>query len=237
MSAPSLVMFDETQKRQLVKDLAAAVSTQAEVANRTWLALITVAVVALIPHDSSKDISLPFNLGGVSPSWFHGVVFSLLAVLAIAFASAHSQQVRAQQLAHDVIDKLGSLLGPNCAIHPRDYFDMERKPSLNRIASLAQSLRGKYQFFTTAAGLPNWLRRVTVLFYGLWKLVGFVIYFVFPVVALWRAHQDFSDYGILRAYNLFFTAIALFALGQVLLLDLKYAFKIFNKLLKPNISS
>jgi hypothetical protein len=233
MSAPTPAITDEKERRDLVKDLADAVSTQAEVANRTWLALITVAIFALIPHVSSKDISLPFSLGEVSPSWFQGVVFSLLVVLAIAFASAHSQQVRAQQLAQSVINSLGSTLGPMCGIHPRDYFDMLRKPSLNRIASLAQSLRGKYQFFTTAAGLPNWQQRMTVALYGLWKIIGIAIYFVFPVIALWQAHINFSATGLLHLYNLFFTAVAILALGQVLVLDFRYAISIFKHLLEP----
>jgi hypothetical protein len=232
MSASAPAITNEKERRDLVKDLADAVSTQAEVANRTWLALITVAIFALIPHVSSRDISLPFSLGEVSPSWFQGVVFSLLVVLAIAFASAHSQQVRAQQLAHSVITSLGSILGPMCDIHPRDYFDMLRKPSLNRIASLAQSLRGKYQFFTTATGLPIWWLRITVAFYALWKIIGMAIYFVFPIVALWQAHRNFSATGLLHAYNLFFTSIAVFALGQVMSLDFRYAISICKHLLK-----
>ena len=232
MSAPDVAINYEKDRRDLVKDLADAVSTQAEVANRTWLALITVAIFALIPHVSLKDISLPFSLGDVSPSWFQGVVFSLLVVLAIAFASAHSQQVRAQQLAQAVISSLGSTLGPMCDIHPRDYFDMLRKPSLSRIASLAQSLRGKYQFFTTATGLPVWWLRLTVAFYALWKIIVMAIYFVFPIVALLQAHRNFSGTGLLHACNLFFTWVAVFALGQVMLQDLYYAVTICKHLLK-----
>jgi succinate dehydrogenase/fumarate reductase cytochrome b subunit len=110
---------------------------------------------------------------------------------------------------------------------------MQRKPSLIHIASLAQSLRGKYQFFTTAPGLPIWRKKITVLLYVLWKIIGFVIYFVFPVVALWQAHRDFAASGLLQACNLFFTWIAILALGQVLLLDFLYAITIFKQLLEP----
>jgi hypothetical protein len=231
MSASAPVITDEKGRRELVKDLAEAVSTQAEVANRTWLALITVAMVAIIHHplkDTLKDIPLPFGLEGVSPFWFHGVVLSFLVVLAIAFAAAHSHQVRAQKLAHDIITSLGPALGPVCAVHPRDYFDMYRKPSLIRIASLAQSLRGKYQFFTTAAGLPNWRRQITVWLYWLWKIIGLGIYFVVPIVALCLAHRDFSapPCSLLNAFNLLFTIVAVCALGQVLWQDFVYAIEI-----------
>jgi hypothetical protein len=231
MSAPAPAVSDEKDRRDLVKDLADGVSTQAEVANRTWLALVSVAIVALIPH--STGLPLPFSLGEVPQAWFHGVVFSFLVVLAIAFASAHSQQVRAQKLAQLVIGSLKPTLGPVCAIHPRDYFDMQRKPSLIHIASLAQSLRGKYQFYTTATGLPIWRKKITVLLYGLWKLIGFVIYFVFPAIALWQAHRDFSASGLLQVCNVFFTWVAILALGQVLLLDFLYAITIFKQLLEP----
>jgi hypothetical protein len=232
MSASAPALTDEKGQRDLVKDLADAVSTQAEVANRTWLALISVAVVALIPR--SKDVTLPFSLGEVPQPWFHGVVFSFLVVLAIAFASAHSQQVRAQKLAQLVIGSLSPILGPVCGIHPRDYFDMQRKASLIHIASLAQSLRGKYQFYTTATGLPIWRKKITVFFYGLWKIVGFVIYFLFPIVALWQAHRNFATSGLLQLCNVFFTWAAILALGQVLLLDVLYAITIFKQLLEPN---
>jgi hypothetical protein len=231
MSTPAPAITNEKERRELVKDFANAVSTQADVANRTWLALMSVAIVAMIPH--ANGVTLPFSLGEVPPSWFHGVVFSFLAVLAIAFASAHSQQVRAQTLAHKVIDSLGPILGPDCAIHPRDYFDMQRKPSLIHIASLAQSLRGEHQFFTTAAGIPIWRKKITVVLYGLWKVIGFLIYFVFPVLALWQAHREFSASGLLHAYNLFFTSAAVLALGQVFLLDFLQAISIVKHLLHP----
>jgi hypothetical protein len=231
MSTSTPALSNEKDQRDLIKDVADGVSTQAEVANRTWLALISVAIVALVPH--STGISLPFSLGEVPQSWFHGVVFSFLVVLSIAFASAHSQQVRAQKLAQLVIGSLGPTLGPVCAIHPRDYFDMQRKASLIHIASLAQSLRGKYQFYTTATGLPTWRKKITVFLYGLWKIVGFVIYFLFPIVALWQAHRDFSASGLLQLCNVLFTWVAILALGQVSLLDFLYAITFFKQLLEP----
>src|SRR5579872_176477 len=85
----------------LAKELASAVSTQAQVANRMWLALITVSLFAVLPHVPTKDgyLFLPFGLGEVNAIWFHTVVYSILLILAIAFSSAHAQQMRAQSLA------------------------------------------------------------------------------------------------------------------------------------------
>ena len=232
MSAAAPTGMDDKEQRGLVKELAEAVSTQAKVANRTWLALMTVSLYALIPHTPTDkgNISLPFNLGDVPLLWFSGLVFSFLVVLAIAFASAHSQQVRAQKLAHSVIDSLGESLGPRAAVHPREYFDMLREPSLNRIASLAQSLRGQHQFFVSRSALPNWLRLLTVIYYGLLKVIAFIIYFLLPVWALWQAHKTFSVSGLLHIYNLTATWVAGFALLQVLWLDILYAAKILKYL-------
>jgi hypothetical protein len=237
MAAATSLVIDEKTSRDLVKELAEAVSTQAQVTNRTWLALITVALFALVPRASTTggNISLPFNLGDVSPIWFHGLVLSLLAILSVAFASAHSQQVRAQKLAHSFIDSLVASDTVSGLIHPRDYFDMMRKPSLNRIASLAQSLRGKYQFFSSNQRLPRWLQLLTVIYYGLLKVMSFVVYFLLPLWALWQAYRSFPASGPLRVAAMVGVSIAGIALAQVLLLDLAYASNIL-KLLSKRIS-
>jgi hypothetical protein len=222
---------DEKGWRDLVKELAGAVSTQAEVANRMWLGLITVALFALIPHvPTNGTVALPFSLGDVSPVWFHGIVFSILVVLAVSFASAHTQQVRAQKLAHKVIDSLVNGTAANDLIHPREYFDMWRMPSLNRVASLPQALRGKYQFFVTSERLPTWLRLVTVTYYGLLKLVSWAVYFLLPIWALWHALANVSPSGPLRWYAAIGAFVAGGALLQVLLLDLAYAITILRHL-------
>jgi len=235
MSAPATAIADEKAQRELVKDLAEAVSTQAQVANRAWLALITVSLFALIPHALTRDgnIALPFNLGDVPPFWFNGLVFAFLAVLAVAFASAHSQQVRAQKKAHSVIDSLTVGTSSNNVMHLRDYFDMHRKPSLNRVASLAQALRGRYQFFDTNGTLPGWLRFLTLIYYILLKALSFSVYFGLPVVALWQAHRHFSPPGLLHICNIIGTLVAGASLGQVLSLDAIYAVRILKYLWKP----
>lgn len=235
MSTPAPAIADEKAERTLVKDLAEAVSTQAQVANRTWLALTTVSLFELIPHTLTDkgNISLPFNLGEVPPFWFYGLVFTFLVVLAVAFASAHSQQVRAQKKAQSIIDSLSSHPSSGKIIHPRDYFDMHRKPSLNRVASLAQALRGKHQFFDTNERLPSWLRFGTLIYYGLLKFLSLSIYFGLPIVALWQAHRHFSPPGFLGVCSITGTLVAGAALLQALSLDLAYAVRIFKYLWEP----
>jgi hypothetical protein len=138
--------------------------------------------------------------------------------------------MRAQKLAHSVIDEQGTIVSKSCAIHPRDYFDMLCKPSLNRVASLAQSLRGKHRFFSNKHELPKWQGTMTVIYYGLLKLISFVIYFLIPIFALWHAHQNFVTSGFLYGYNFAGTAIGEFALLQVLWLDLVCAVGIMRHL-------
>ena len=232
--ASTALHADDKEKREIVKDLAEAVSTQSEAANRTWLALITVALFALIPHTSLTSITLPFSLGEVPPAWFHGFAFTFLWALAVAFAATHSQQVRAQKLAQNVIDSLGQSLGPNCNIHPREYFDMCRKASLIHVASLAQSLRGKYQFYLAKNECPRWLSATTVALYAVWKLIAFGIYFVVPFWALLDSHKNFSGVGLLHTYNVVGTWAGCLALIQVLILDAFYAGTIFAHLWRPS---
>ena len=90
-------MTQEGDDRGIVKELAAAVSTQAQVSNRIWLALMTVVVVAVLPRVSQVDggrkgVPLPLGLGDVDPVWFDALSFALLVILTIAFAAAHASK-------------------------------------------------------------------------------------------------------------------------------------------------
>lgn len=227
---PSIAV--EKEQRDLVKELATAVSTQAEVANRMWLALITVAILALMPHVPTKSgtVNLPFNLGEASPLWFSWILFSILVGLAIAFAAAHAQQIRAHQLAQSVIARTPAALTIGI-LHPRDYFDMLRKPSVTRVASLAQVLRGRYQFYSSNKGLPSWLRRITTFYYMLLKLVSMIIYFCLPICALVFAWNRVSATGApLWWCKTTGLTVAALALGEVFVFDVIYAFAILKVL-------
>jgi len=172
-------------RASVVKELAGAVSAQAQVSNRSWIALITVAVIASLPRRQPAEMTLPFSLGTIDPNWFHFVMFALLVVLTIGFASAHAQQVRAQRLAQSALKNLGedSVLG--VGIHPRDFFDALRLPSVNRVAPLAQLFKGLDAFFGSPATVPKWRLRASAAYYLLLKAASWLVYFGFPAVALW----------------------------------------------------
>lgn len=232
MASGSSFVTDEKARRALIKDLAGAVSRQARVANNTWIALTTVALFAIVPHAPNRDgnLTLPFNLGEVAQTWFHGLVFSILVVLAIAFAAAHIQQVRSQKLAQKLIDSMLEKGASADLLYPREYFDMWRMPSLIRVAPLAQALRGRYQFYADSEGLPTWLRLATVTYYGSLKLVSWVVYFLLPMWALWHARANVSFSIAVRWYAVIGTCVAGFALLEVLWFDIEYSIESFRHL-------
>lgn len=200
--------------------------------NRTWLALMTVALVGILPRLPRNDgnVSLPFNLGEVAPVWFHSVVFSILVVLTITFATAHIQQVRAQKLAHSVLDSMVSPALSQGDIHPRELFDMCRLPTFTRVAPLPQSLRGKYQFFAGSRACPPWLRLLSVVYYAMLKLVSFVVYFGLPGWALFRAYCNASLATGLHFVFAIGGCLAGATLLQVAVIDARYAANILSYL-------
>lgn len=174
-----------SEQTTLIKDLASAASTQAQVANRLWLTLITVAMFALYhkvdPNPADEEISLFSGWLMIQPADLYPVLFLVLIVLSIAFASAHAQQVRAQKLARRQIKHLRS---HENGASPAELFDMLCQPSVIRIAPLAQSLRWKYQFHDTAGGCPEWLWYTSGAYYAALKFSAIAIYFLLPLWAL-----------------------------------------------------
>jgi len=199
---------------------------QAKIANRAWLSLITVGLFAVLPHAPTQNgnVSLPWNIGEVEPIWFHTVAFLLLVVLTIFFAVAHAQQIRAQKLAQSTIDSL--IQGTDSdVLNPRDLFDMLRLPSLNRVAPVAQLVKGKYQFHSTANDCPGWLRFVSISYYAAVKLVSFIVFFCLPIGALWRAYAMVSVTGWLRIAVIVSGWVAAGTLIHVLLTEGLYAIR------------
>jgi hypothetical protein len=231
-------MTQESGDRGIVNELAAAVSTQAQVSNRIWLALMTVVVVAVLPRVSPvdggrKEVSLPLGLGGVDPVWFDALSFALLVILTIAFAAAHAQQTRAQTLAQRRVDSLAGDWDANAKghpgeIHPRELFDMLRLPSVNRVAPLAQSLRRPYQFYATTDRCPGWLRIMSTTYYGLVKLTSLIVYLGLPA---WAHCDVYSRLTLNRAASLIAALggiLALLTLVQMLLTDAWYSLKVLR---------
>jgi hypothetical protein len=210
----------------LVKELASAASTQTQVSNRSWLALIAVSVIAVLPRVQGSEFTLPLGLGPVSASWFHFVMFSLLVVLSIAFAAAHAQQVRAQRLANYALTELGDQPLNELKIHPRDLFDALRIPSVNRIAPIAQLLQGMDAFYGSETRPPNWRRRTSVVYYLALKTASWLVYFGFPLLALWLSFsripwQDWRYWGLFLA-----GAVATVPVVHVFVVDAAYVIQV-----------
>ncbi len=211
-------MTKENDGVERAKTLADAVSAQAQFANRTWFAMMTVAVFAVLPRDvgAGNTVSLPFSLGSVPISSFYAVVYPLMVILVIAFSSAYAQQITAQVTAQDILDDLAH--EPSSHIKPRTWFDMWRSPTLNRIAPLAMSLR---QIFP--ARTSNKVKIIVVRsYYIVLRTVGLSTYFVFPLLALWYIYV-FKLGVITRRVFLFGALLATWALIQVVILDVRYA--------------
>ncbi|HXP81175.1 MAG TPA: hypothetical protein VN976_14815 [Verrucomicrobiae bacterium] len=216
---------------QQIKDLAAAVSTQAQVSNRIWLGLVTVAVISLLPQaPNTSSVPLPFGLSSVPAAWFYLVLFGLLIVLTIAFASADTQQVRARKLAFRFIDSI-----PNHAefagMHPQELFDMFRLPCFNRVAPLAQSIRGKFEFYSGKASCPTYRVVASAFYYALLKLISMAVYFGVPAFALLRTYEkiqnvSFTSKIMVRGSGV----VAAVTLFQVFLSDLLYSIKVLRKI-------
>ncbi len=187
--------------------------------------------VRCITSSAANDgtISLPWNIGDVSPAWFHTIAFFILAVLAIFFAAAHAQQIRAQILAQEVIELLINQ-GPSEVVHPRELFDMLRTPSLSRVAPLAQLLRGKYQFYSSSGDCPTWLRLLSVGYYASLKLVSYIVFFLLPVWALWRAYIVAVFPGWWRVPFIASVLVAETSLLQVFVIDGRQMIKVFRRL-------
>ncbi len=224
----------EIEDAQTIKELAAAVSLQAQVSNRVWLGLLTVAVITLLPRvpkaGPPNELDLPFGLGQVDASWFYVILFLMLVVLTIAFSAAHAQQVRAQKLAQSFVDSMAGRSPEVAGMHPRELFDMLRLPSVNRVAPLAQSIRGPYQFYHNAMNCPAWLRKASTIYYVLLKLVSMAVYFGLPAFALWQAYTKTQAVGLrwlVAPWIILATAIVAAAtLLQVVVEDLRYSMEI-----------
>lgn len=210
-------MADGDKVTQQIKDLAGAASTQAHLSNRIWTGLATVAVISLLPQTPvSADVSVP-GLGKVPITWFHLVVFALLIVLAIAFASAHAQHVRAQDFAHQFIKSLPSGL-EHAGMHSRALFDMLSIPGVNRVSPLAMLFKGKYP---TRQACPICRALLACGWYILLKMIGVVVYFGVPAFALVYNYKRIDEGSrIWRVVIDFCGSVALLSLLQVLVIDL-----------------
>jgi hypothetical protein len=182
----------------LVKDLASAASDSVEVQNRYWIAVAVTSLFALVPQPisgASAGLTLPFGLPLVDASWFALLAVLVLGALIIAFAAAQARAVRIARLAYQILEtewNQGELIAGHDV---RDVFDALRKPSLGQVASLAQVLKGRHQFFVENSNSPAWRRYLSASAYLFYKLPSLVVWIGLPALALYYSAMRFLIAG------------------------------------------
>ena len=206
--------------RKRVKELADAVSTQAQISNRAWFATMVVAAYAILPHVGG-NIKLPFGIGEVSRTVFYSVIYPLLIILIIAFSAAHAQQLNAQSLAQRTLDRFGD--AETDGIKLRTWFDLWRKPSLNRVAPLVQSMRVELTHLGAKWKKRSRVRGIVMVCYWVLKVIALLVYFVLPGVSLWYAYNKVPFVGTLRWVFAGLGTIASLALLLGVVAEIRYA--------------
>jgi hypothetical protein len=212
--------------RDEIREHIAAVSTQAQLANRFWLGLMTIVVIVLLPKPTNLEFSIGFGKVSLADAAsFYLFLFLMLIVLTIGFSAAYAQNMRTQQHAQGFINNVASDPASHGWAHPREQLDMLRYPTLNRVAPLAQLLKGRYQFFPQESHCPFPLRLLAVVYYFLLKLTSMLVYFGLPVFALWLAYKNTNPPDALRWLLVSGGVLASLTLLQVFVTDSFYALK------------
>jgi hypothetical protein len=218
-----VVPTEDKTNRQTVKEFASAVSTQAQVTNRTWLVLITVALLALLPQTDQTNphlLKLPLGLGEADAKTFWTMMYGLLVVLTIAFSSAYVQQFHALSLAHRFIDAITLERQDFGGADLRQWFDILRLPTFNRVSPLAQMLQRQVQSKKTPSSRHIGPRLVSVSYYLFLKLTAMLVYFGLPAFALYRSYEQMSFVTIHRWVIYVSGTVALLGLLQAFFSDL-----------------
>jgi hypothetical protein len=215
----------------VLKLLTEAVSTQSTITNRTWLGLLTVAAVGIFPAKNQQvpsQITLPFGLASVGTESFYPIMFLMLAVLTIAFCAAVAQQVHAQDEVQAFIES-----NPSCRpynIAARKWFDILRLPSLNRVSSVPQYIRGKKSLTQVRGGeklaVVVFRALPSIAIYIPMKLMFTLIYYGVPAVAIWNVYKKVPRVPNLPSLPYVFLPISglvVISLATVFFMDLRIA--------------
>lgn len=234
-------MSDNQPIPTLVKELVDGVSTQVRALNRIWLLTLLVALLIVIPPpESNPDDNLrklPFGLGTVEEGYFYPISCFLLSVLIMSFATSHAQVIRATKLAQRAVDQLRDSSALPSGMDLRDIFDILRIPSINRVAPLAQNLRGKYEFYDGKEQCPGWLLWISTWYYVILKLLSTSVSVFMPGGALGVAYSRYlkrscevSSNWVLKVFVTIFTIVATVAIVQTLLKEISYIRTVYAKI-------
>ncbi|HEY0704213.1 MAG TPA: hypothetical protein VGD60_15690, partial [Candidatus Acidoferrales bacterium] len=209
--------------KKLVRELAETVGLQAQVTNRIWLGMISVAGAGVLPRPKASDPTVQVLTFAVPTAKFFISVFAALFVLIVAFSAAYAAQARAQELAQSYLESLPPDFGLPGFRTPRGFYDVLRLPTFNRIAPLPQLLSGKYQLGKCGPKIQRRLRGLKRVYYWVLKIPGAGVYFVFPGVALIILGIGAWGYsgGLLKVAILASGTVACVTLLQVLVNDLR----------------
>ena len=135
----------------------------------------------------SKKIEIPIISVKVPENIFYPFALGLISVIIIAYSSANCQWNRTRILIQTIIEfkkqKKQNYIIPK-VLHIHDYFDSMMVPVINRVAPIAQILRGKYQFKPKSKDCPCVLICFSTLVYLIYKLITYCIIYIFPLIAL-----------------------------------------------------
>lgn len=217
---------------EFIMQLSQGCATQARVANRFWLALAFVSLLAVMPRPvetkvpGNHELDLPFGIGKVESTDFYPLATALMCILVVGFGSAHIQSIRSIKLIQRAIEALqGELILPG-NIYFLDAFDNIVTPSINRVAPIAQVLQGDFQFYPKSYECPKWKILLSAAYYILLKILTTLVLLLFPVFSLVSSfnqgglvHWDARPWNIHVFFFWFATAVALLILFQLLIMD------------------
>jgi hypothetical protein len=134
------------------------------------------------------------------------------------------------------VSKLPRIVESSIELHPRDLYDVLRTPSVNRVAPIAQLFRNlddSYSF-PPSTGIPR--RLGAAIYYVLLKLASWLVFFGFPIIALWNSFSKIGPTGPLFWLLVWLGVIATVPMLHVWLVDAYGAvsvIKVISKSRKP----
>ncbi len=193
--------------------------------------------------EKQNKIKIPIIGVKIPRNIFYPFALGLISVIMIAYGSANCQWNRTRILIQKIIkfkkERKESYIIPE-VLHIHDYFDSMLLPIINRVAPVAQILRGKYQFYPKSKECPCCLICLSLLVYFILKLITFCIVYIFPFIALvysWiNINPAILPNDLWRYLTIFFKIISIVAISVLILviyLDLKYTKRALKVISKP----
>ena len=238
------------ERISLIDTISGATSIQAKITNKLWLSVMVVTIMILLSTISGENNStmakLPLNLGEVSVDVFYPIVFMILSVLMIGLAATHAQQIRADKIAHYIIENLSSHSETDLSkvnstgniLHLKDLFDILRYPSFTRVAPLPALLTNFYHTQQiigkkSSNSIFECIQRLArSIIYIILKFVALVVLFILPIFTLVLSFNRVKEYveGWLFYVLLIFGIVAFLTLLAIAIVDFKYILHISRKI-------